>query len=173
MLGLKDENIVITDQNGRVLNDYSDRNDPDQRDLIELAIVDYNAALKINPNNTVALFNRADAYYDRGEYDLAIADYTAVLNINPNNASALNKKDDFQKAIADWTQAIKIDPNDVLNIASVVLFIGIRKIMIRLYQTSPKQFALEPVMQISSNIVGMRTLYRKIMIRQSQTTKRL
>ena len=58
----------------------------------DLAIADYTAALRINPNYANAYYGRGFVYHARGQEDLAIADYTSVLRINPNNAYAYNNR---------------------------------------------------------------------------------
>ena len=87
----------------------------------DLAIADYNQALRINPNNSLAYNNRGIAYHSKGQGDLAIADYSQALRIDPNNALAYYNRgteyhgkcqDDL--AIADYNQALRIDPSNVL-----------------------------------------------------------
>jgi len=50
------------------------------------AIVDYNRAIRINPNYADAYFNRGYAYGEKKDYDRAIEDYTQAIRINPNYA---------------------------------------------------------------------------------------
>jgi lipoprotein NlpI len=83
----------------------------------ELAIADYSAALRIDPNHANSFNSRGVAYLDTGQYDLAIADFGAALNNDPNladshwgRASAYLAKDQNDLAIADFTQALRIDP---------------------------------------------------------------
>ena len=65
----------------------------------------------------IALNNRGNAHYRKGDYDLAIADYDKSLKANPKYPRALNnrglafqKKGDFVRAIADFNQSIRLDP---------------------------------------------------------------
>lgn len=65
----------------------------------------------------VALNNRGNARYRKGDYDLAIADYGEAIKANPRYARAFNnrglafqKKGDYARAIADFSQAIRLDP---------------------------------------------------------------
>jgi tetratricopeptide (TPR) repeat protein len=81
----------------------------------DLAIEDYNAILKIEPNDAEILNLRGNAYFSKNERDKAIADYTAALKISPsNNIFLFNRgyahymKRDYDKAIADYTAALKI-----------------------------------------------------------------
>jgi formylglycine-generating enzyme required for sulfatase activity/tetratricopeptide (TPR) repeat protein len=62
---------------------------------------------------------RADAFYDRGDYDNAITDLSEVLKLNPKNADAYigrgsvyYHKRDYARAIVDYSEAIRINPTD-------------------------------------------------------------
>jgi len=83
-----------------------------------MAIVDYTATLKTNPNDAEAFYNRGNAYGNQKEYDKAIADYTAALKINPNYAEAFYSRGytygeikKYDKAIADYTAVLKKYPD--------------------------------------------------------------
>ena len=70
------------------------------RSIFQLAISDFTAVLRNNPNNADAYFNRGLAYFysgqifggtqneNRNNLDLAIADFTHVIRINPNSKDA-------------------------------------------------------------------------------------
>ncbi|MTJ17774.1 MULTISPECIES: tetratricopeptide repeat-containing serine protease family protein [unclassified Dolichospermum] len=82
------------------------------------AIVAYNEAIRLNPNNDKAYGNRGIVRNDLGDKQGAIADYNQVIRINPNDALAYNNRGivrndlgDKQGAIADYNLAIKINPN--------------------------------------------------------------
>ena len=84
----------------------------------DLAIADYNRAIKLNPNYAIAYNGRGNAYYGKGRYDLAIADYNRAIKLNPNFAYAYNDrgtvysdKGQNDLAIADYNRAIKLNPN--------------------------------------------------------------
>jgi tetratricopeptide (TPR) repeat protein len=49
-------------------------------------------AVRRNPKDAEAYFNRGCEYYDKGDYDRAIADYTEALRLNPNYAYAYNNR---------------------------------------------------------------------------------
>ena len=85
---------------------------------------DYTEAIRINPDDAEAYFNRGVVYDKMGEIDFedfddkAIADYTEAIRINPDYAKAyLNRGVDYAKnfggykAIADFTEAIRIKPD--------------------------------------------------------------
>ena len=60
----------------------------DKRDL-DLALSDFNAALKIAPRSLEALENRADVYREKKQFDLALRDYNEVLRLDDKQLSAL------------------------------------------------------------------------------------
>ncbi len=48
------------------------------------------AALRIEPDDNEALYNRAIAWRRKGDYDRAIEDLTTALRIKPDDAEAIN-----------------------------------------------------------------------------------
>ncbi len=99
----------------------------------DLAIQDYDQAIKLGPNNRTAgpaaagatpptaffaFFHRGQAKYFNGEYDLAIQDYDQAIGIfSDSSALFLNRgnayagKGEYDLAIQDYDQAIKLAPN--------------------------------------------------------------
>lgn len=81
----------------------------------EKAIADLNAAIRINPENTVffrGLLNIIDK-----DYDGAVSNLTEAIKSNPDNAEIYNsrgvayfRKGDVEHAIADYNEAIRLDP---------------------------------------------------------------
>ncbi|MBD2249297.1 tetratricopeptide repeat protein [Nostoc sp. FACHB-888] len=83
------------------------------------AIADFNQALKLQPNDAVAYYNRGVAYIKQGNYTQAIADYNQALNLQPNftdtyvsRGVAYAREGNYTQAIADYNQALKLQPND-------------------------------------------------------------
>ena len=52
------------------------------------AIADYSAAVRLDPNNAVALTNRGVVWRDKGNIDRAIADYNEAIRVDPKYATA-------------------------------------------------------------------------------------
>ena len=84
---------------------------------IQMAIAEYNKALKINNHNAEAYLERGIALNKIGDFVHALADFNKAIELNPRYAEAyLNRgvlwyrKGDFDKAIADSTTAIEIYP---------------------------------------------------------------
>jgi tetratricopeptide (TPR) repeat protein len=81
------------------------------------AIADFDAALKIDPENLHAHLNRATARDCKKDYDGALADANEALRLDPHSAVAYNNrghawygKGEHEKAIADYDKAIQLDP---------------------------------------------------------------
>ena len=89
----------------------------------DLAIADYDAAIRLKPDNANAFGNRGTAYYVNGQYEQAIADFTQAIRLRPTDALAINNRGsayddrgdrdgaiaDYDRAIADFAQAIELD----------------------------------------------------------------
>ncbi|GAB6392387.1 MAG: tetratricopeptide repeat protein [Treponematales bacterium] len=76
-------------------------------------------AIRLNPHDAAAYYQRGDAYYDINNYDAAITDFTQAIRLNPNYDKAYHLrgvsyfiKDDYDAAITDFTEAVRLDPNN-------------------------------------------------------------
>ena len=85
--------------------------------LYDLAIMDYNKAIRLDPKNSDAYNNRANAYAFKGLYDQAIKDYNEAIRLDPkdglvysNRAFSYYKKGIFDQAIADCEMALRLKP---------------------------------------------------------------
>jgi tetratricopeptide (TPR) repeat protein len=88
---------------------------------IDIAIQDYDQAIKNNPQSAEALYRRGAALEKKGEFDRAIADLDTSLKLDPKNAKAFtargqahSHKKEFALAIADYTQSITLDSTDAV-----------------------------------------------------------
>jgi tetratricopeptide (TPR) repeat protein len=84
---------------------------------LDHAMVEYDAALQIDPQYAPAIANRGGVKVAKGDFAQGIADATRAIELNPKLASAFlirgNGKrhtGDFQGAITDYTHATEIDP---------------------------------------------------------------
>ncbi|MCZ8026164.1 MAG: tetratricopeptide repeat protein [Microcystis sp. LE19-10.1B] len=82
----------------------------------ELALDDFNKAMKLNPNYALAYSGRGELYYYQKKYDLALADFNKAIDINPNFAEAYSNRGNiyyyqqkYELALADWNKAIELD----------------------------------------------------------------
>jgi tetratricopeptide (TPR) repeat protein len=88
--------------------------------LQELAVVDFDEALKIDPMDVAALNGRGRANMARGQYDRAMADFTEQLRLVPGSDRAHNdrglahlRKGETGLALADFESAVAINPGNV------------------------------------------------------------
>ena len=58
----------------------------------DLAIRDFDEALRIDPRNASAYINRGLTYLVQGQHDLAIRDYGKAIEIDPSNANAYHSR---------------------------------------------------------------------------------
>jgi tetratricopeptide (TPR) repeat protein len=88
------------------------------RRAYDLAIVDFDRAIRLDPNLASAWNGRGNAHSDKGDYDLAITDYDRAIRIDQKLAAAWSsrgnafwRKRDYDRAISDYNQALRLDPN--------------------------------------------------------------
>ncbi|MEE2981392.1 MAG: tetratricopeptide repeat protein, partial [Pseudomonadota bacterium] len=105
--GLTNDNIVFAYNNRGLAFD--------DKGLHDRAIVDFEAAIRHNPDYFRAYYNRGIAYARKGFFDRAIRDYDTALSLNPEDYEVLNQRglaygslNFFDRAIADFSAAIKI-----------------------------------------------------------------
>lgn len=86
------------------------------------AIADFIVAIKLDPTNTKAYYNRGMAYFYNKNYDKAIADYTKLLELNGGDilaylyrAKSYIAKSEWDKAIEDCNKALEISPYETLH----------------------------------------------------------
>lgn len=77
------------------------------------AIIEYTAAIEIDPANAQAYTNRGAAYVEQGKYELAIADYNKASELSPENIIVYYNRSmayihigEYDKAIADCNKII-------------------------------------------------------------------
>ncbi|WP_061027182.1 caspase family protein [Bradyrhizobium sp. CCH5-F6] len=83
------------------------------------AIATASEAIRRDPRDATAYYNRGNAYAASGDTDRAIADYTATIRLDPANANAYYNrgngysiKGDTDRAIADYTEAVRLQPTN-------------------------------------------------------------
>ncbi len=79
------------------------------------AIVDFNQALKLEPNHAEGYYTRGSVYSTQGNYTQAIVDYNQALKLKPDYAEAYYKKacayslkKEFKAAIENLRRAIDL-----------------------------------------------------------------
>jgi len=81
------------------------------------AIATASEAIRRDPKDANAYYDRGNAYAANGDADRAIADYTATIRLDPAHANAYynrgnsySSKGDTERAIADYSATIRLDP---------------------------------------------------------------
>jgi tetratricopeptide (TPR) repeat protein len=87
----------------------------------QIAIDDYDEAIRINPKDAVAYFNRGTTYHSLNKKKRAIEDYDQAIRLNPEYADAYHNRGttyrvlgQFRRAIEDYDQAIHLNPRDAV-----------------------------------------------------------
>lgn len=77
----------------------------------------YDAAIRLNPINPEALYNRGVAFGQAGQFDRAIADLNKAIRLKPNDpdyftnrGTAHYLRGEHNKAIADYDEALRLNP---------------------------------------------------------------
>ena len=88
------------------------------------AIVDYNKAIEIDPNNENAYVNRGISKMNLYDYSGAISDFSKAMAIDPKHPDAyVNRgiakgifQNSYPDAVSDLSEAIEIDPKHAQHI---------------------------------------------------------
>ena len=82
------------------------------------AKADFDAALRIDPKDTMALNDRGLVYISQDQFALALADFDAAISTSPNDVFPYSNRGiadrfnrDFDQAIHDENRAIELNPN--------------------------------------------------------------
>jgi tetratricopeptide (TPR) repeat protein len=85
------------------------------------ALADYDAALKIQPDATAVLTNRAWIYMSRSRYDAALEDLNKAIALSPPALAAHSRYyrgysflrlKDYPSAMSDLNEALRVEPNN-------------------------------------------------------------
>jgi tetratricopeptide (TPR) repeat protein len=83
----------------------------------DIAISDFNDALRMGPPSGIIFHNRGNAWRSKGEYAKAIADYDQSIKLGPPSAFSWQNRGiskralgDLDGALADINEAIRLDP---------------------------------------------------------------
>jgi len=85
---------------------------------VERAIEDYDEAIRLNPQDAEAYYNRGTAYLDLGQFERAIQDLDEAIRLNPKYTDAYYNRGNtycelgqFEQAIADFESFITLTNN--------------------------------------------------------------
>jgi lipoprotein NlpI len=118
---------------------YDDKGDHDR------AFLDYNEAIRLNPNDSGVYYDRAVTYKRKGDIDHAIQDYDQAIRLNPKYAAAIynrgiayENKGAYDRAIQDYDQAIALNSSD----ASAFFRRGLAQFYLGRNELAQKDFAV-------------------------------
>src|SRR5260221_210168 len=87
----------------------------------EEAITAYDQAIRLDPNNAVTYYHKANCFQSLKRYEEALTAYDQAIRLNPNDARAyydkgnsLNDLQRYEEALTVYDQAIRLDPNHAL-----------------------------------------------------------
>ena len=87
--------------------------------MYDQAILDFDAALALDPGDAEVYYNRGLAYRNKGDYDQAVRDYGEAIRLDPEFAFAYKsrgiahrKMGNYDLAIEDYDRAIALDSGD-------------------------------------------------------------
>jgi tetratricopeptide (TPR) repeat protein len=93
---------------------------------LDIAIADFNEAIRNKPNYPDAHFNRGRSWRMKGEYDKAISDLNEAIRLDTKDTgnyaergTSWEARGNYDKALADYNQAIKVDSKDSAGFASL------------------------------------------------------
>ncbi len=87
-----------------------------QKQLFDLAISDFSAAIRLSPENYQAYRNRGNAYYQKGILHKAFSDYTKAIELKPDldyayfrRALIYYRTGQFESALTDLNRSIELN----------------------------------------------------------------
>ena len=112
----------------------------DEKKELDIALGDYNEAIRLEPTSASVYHNRGIAWSDKKEHDKAIADYNEAIRLDPKDAPAYNnrawlwatcpdaKYRDGKKAVQSATTACELSewkgPNNLDTLAAANAEVG-------------------------------------------------
>ena len=82
-------------------------------------MADFNEAVRLDPEDLIAHFDRAGFWFSRRCYDKALADFNEAIRLDPKLSKAYCDRGSvwfvtkhYEKALADYNEAIRLDPSD-------------------------------------------------------------
>jgi tetratricopeptide (TPR) repeat protein len=91
----------------------------------DLAIADFDEAIRLQPEQSDSFYNRGLAFYQKGQYGSAIHDFDKAIQLAPKDAAALvgrgaayRESGQYERAIDDFNEAIKLEPHHATSFAA-------------------------------------------------------
>lgn len=112
---VEEDKIFLSNQKLREGNKFRDKGDHKQAAKL------FEEAIKLNPNNALALYNRGQAYNQLKKYDLAMKDFNKAEELNPNSELPYlgrgwiyNQSSKYEQAIREYSKVIALNPNQAV-----------------------------------------------------------
>jgi tetratricopeptide (TPR) repeat protein len=161
--------LLIAKEGKDLLQLYNTRgNALDEMGNHELAINDFDEALKIDPNNSNIHLNKAISLQKSGEFEKALNEYDYVIKINPKLGEAFVNRGNlhaelqhYKEAISDYKKGLRFLADKKI-IAIVYNNLGNVFLQLENYEEAKKQFDKSILMSDESNQKGMSYFRRAI-----------
>jgi Tfp pilus assembly protein PilF len=133
----------------------------------ELAVQDYDQAIRLKPDYAAAFTNRGVAYDEAYQYDRAIQDYDQAIRLAPGNAAAFNGRcyakasaGRLDEALADCNESLRLRTGDAYALDSRAF----TELKMERFQESIADFdaALKTSPQMASALLGRGTARRHL-----------
>jgi tetratricopeptide (TPR) repeat protein len=90
-----------------------------QRGRYEEALADFNHALELNPDESLAAYGRGETYLLMRRHEQALADFNRAIELDPDDTWTLVSRGQtywllgrYQEALTDLNRALELKPND-------------------------------------------------------------
>lgn len=84
----------------------------------DAALADFDAALKLEPRNLLALIGRAEADYASKRFVASLDEFNHIIELDPRNATAYFRRGnirldrhDWAAALSDYSASLELDPD--------------------------------------------------------------
>ncbi|MBS1955617.1 MAG: tetratricopeptide repeat protein [Cyanobacteria bacterium SZAS-4] len=99
--------------------DYKEKADAGYAKLKNLAIVDVNKAIKLDPRSQEAFSLKAKIFENAEKYSQELETLNALVALSPKNASYLSRRAEnlftlreFEKSMSDWNKVTRLEPSN-------------------------------------------------------------
>ena len=122
---LNESNAAAYNNRGQIYKNIADKkafiekNIPAASSYRQMAIADFDKAIRINPNHAEIYKNRGLIHFTNRNYEQAIKDFNRAVQIEPNNAeNYINRANYYRQAknnelsLVDYNKAVELEPNN-------------------------------------------------------------
>jgi len=122
---LNENNVAAYNNRGQIYKNIADKKAFIEKDIPaassyrQMAIADFDKAIRINPNYAEIYKNRGLIHFANKNYEQAIKDFNRAVQIEPNNAeNYINRANYYRQvknnelSLADYNKAAELEPNN-------------------------------------------------------------